>query len=139
MKKGDIGNEMYVPIKGRLGIYLEDFDLKKQPAHIVEEFNVVGEKRMMSVGEYYMYAMIDVEIIDIEENYKLYFKIMGRDFNKDTIINVFFKKEYIFKINLDQCISEDLIYFHTVDYPRIVINEITMSDELYENIKGKEI
>ena len=27
----------------------------------------------------------------------------------------------------------------TGDYPRIVINEITMSDELYENIKGKEI
>jgi CRP-like cAMP-binding protein len=46
MKKGDIGNEMYVSIKGRLGIYLEDFDLKKQPAHIVEEFNVVGEKSL---------------------------------------------------------------------------------------------
>jgi hypothetical protein len=110
------------------------------PKYEIEyRFNVVGEKRMMSVGEYYMYAMIDVEIIDIEENYKLYFKIMGRDFNKYTIINVFFKKEYIFKINLDQCISEELIYFHTGDYPRIVINEITMSDELYENIKGKEI
>ena len=46
MRKGEIGNEMYVSIKGKLGVYLENFDIKKRPAHIVEEFNVVGEKSL---------------------------------------------------------------------------------------------
>jgi len=102
-------------------------------------FNIVGEKRMMSVGEYYMYAMVDIEIIDIEENYKAYFKIMGRDFDKERLINVFFKKEYLFSVKLNECISEILKYIHTGDYPRVKFNEITMSDELYENIMNKEI
>ena len=38
-------------------------------------FKVVGERRMISVGEYFMYAEVDLEILDIEEKYKLYFKI----------------------------------------------------------------
>ena len=41
MKKGDIGNEMYVSIKGRLGIYLEDFDLPS--AAVMERLNSMLE------------------------------------------------------------------------------------------------
>ena len=92
----------------------------------------------MSVGEYYMYAITDVEIMDIEEKFKAYFKIMGENFNKEKLINVFFKKEYLFKVSLEQCISDMLKYVHTSDYPRITFNEITMSDDLYERIMNKE-
>jgi hypothetical protein len=110
------------------------------PLYEIEyRFNIVGEKKMMSVGEYYMYAIVDIEIIDIEEKYKLYFNIMGRDFDKERLINVFFKKEYLFTVKLNQCISEILKYIHTGDYPRVTFNDVTMSDELYENIMNKEI
>jgi hypothetical protein len=86
-----------------------------------------------------MYAIVDIEIIDIEEKYKTYFNIMGRDFDKERLINVFFKKEYLFTVKLNQCISEILKYIHTGDYPRVTFNDVTMSDELYENIMNKEI
>ena len=110
------------------------------PLYEIEyRFNIVGEKKMMSVGEYYMYAIVDIEIIDIEEKYKTYFNIMGRDFDKERLINVFFKKEYLFTVKLNQCISEILKYIHTGDYPRVTFNDVTMSDELYENIMNKEI
>jgi hypothetical protein len=110
------------------------------PLYEIEyRFNIVGEKKMMSVGEYYMYAIVDIEIIDIEEKYKTYFNIMGRDFDKEKLINVFFKKEYLFTVKLNQCISEILKYIHTGDYPRVTFNDVTMSDELYENIMNKEI
>jgi hypothetical protein len=110
------------------------------PLYEIEyRFNIVGEKKMMSVGEYYMYAIVDIEIIDIEEKYKVYFNIMGRDFDKERLINVFFKKEYLFTVKLNQCISEILKYIHTGDYPRVTFNDVTMSDELYENIMNKEI
>jgi hypothetical protein len=110
------------------------------PLYEIEyRFNIVGEKKMMSVGEYYMYAIVDIEIIDIEEKYKTYFNIMGRDFDKERLINVFFKKEYLFAVKLNQCISEILKYIHTGDYPRVTFNDVTMSDELYENIMNKEI
>ena len=43
------------------------------PEHKYEfeyRFKIVGEKKMMSVGEYYMYNVVDVEIIGIDEKYK---------------------------------------------------------------------
>ena len=56
------------------------------PKYEVEyRFNVLGEKKMMSVGEYYMYAIVDIEVLDIEERFKGYLKIMGRDFNKKIL------------------------------------------------------
>jgi hypothetical protein len=100
-------------------------------------FKVVGERRMISVGEYFMYAEVDLEILDIEEKYKLYFKIMGKNFDKDRLVRIFFEKEYTFTNWIRECIGENLKYFTDGDYPRVNIKNITMSDELYENIMNK--
>jgi hypothetical protein len=100
-------------------------------------FKVVGERRMISVGEYFMYAEVDLEILDIEEKYKLYFKIMGKNFDKDRLVRIFFEKEYTFTNWIRECIGENLKYFTDGDYPRVSIKNITMSDELYENIMNK--
>ena len=103
-------------------------------------FKVIGEKKMISVGEYYMFAMVDVEILEIEEKYKLYFKIMGRDYDKDRILRIFFIKEYLFQHSLNSCLSEILQYtINGEDRPRVNITDITMSDELYDNIMNTEI
>ena len=109
------------------------------PKYDVEyRFKVVGERRMMSVGEYYMYAEIDLEIINFQDPYKLYFKIMGRNFDKDKLVKIFFEKEYTFTNTITRCISEDLMYFSDGGYPRVIIKNITMSDELYEDIMNQE-
>jgi len=101
-------------------------------------FKVVGEKRMMSVGEYYMYGEIDLEIINVQNKFKLYFKIMGRDFDKDRFVRIFFEKESTFTYGITQCISENLMYFTDGDGPRVIIKNITMSDELYEDIMNQK-
>ena len=109
------------------------------PEYEVEyRFKVVGEKRMMSVGEYYMYGEIDLEIINVQNKFKLYFKILGRDFDKDRLVRIFFEKESTFTYGITQCISENLMYFTDGDGPRVIIKNITMSDELYENIMNQK-
>lgn len=109
------------------------------PEYEVEyRFKVVGEKRMMSVGEYYMYGEIDLEIINVQNKFKLYFKIMGRDFDKDRLVRIFFEKESTFTYGITQCISENLMYFTDGDGPRVIIKNITMSDELYEDIMNQK-
>ena len=109
------------------------------PKYEVEyRFKVVGERRMMSVGDYYMYAEIDLEIINVQNPYKLYFKIMGRDFDKDRLVKIFFEKESTFTYGINRCVSENLIYFTDGDYPRVNIKNITMSDELYEDIMNQK-
>jgi hypothetical protein len=110
------------------------------PEYDIEyRFKIVGEKRLMSVGEYYMYAEVDLEILDIQEAYKPYFKVMGGDFDKDRLITVFFKKEYTFTYGITRCLDELLKYFTNSDYPRVNLKNITMSDELYDNIMNTEI
>lgn len=110
------------------------------PEYEIEyRFKIVGERRMMSVGEYYMYAEVDLEILDIQEEYKTYFKVMGRDFDKDRLIVVFFKQEYSFTHGIIRCVGELLKYFTDGDYPRVNLKNITMSDELYDNIMNVEI
>ena len=109
------------------------------PKYDVEyKFKVVGERRMMSVGEYYMYAEIDLEIINFQDPYKLYFKIMGRNFDKNKLVKIFFEQEYTFTNTITRCIGEDLRYFSDGEYPRVIIKNITMSDELYEDIMNQE-
>ena len=110
------------------------------PEYGVEySFKVVGEKKMISVGDYYMYAEVDLEILDIQEKFKLYFKIMGNNFDKDKLVKIFFEKEYTFTNWINRCIEENLKYFTDGDHPRVNIKNITMSDELYENIMNQNI
>lgn len=109
------------------------------PKYEVEyRFKIVGERQMISVGEYYMYAEVDIEILNIEEKYKVYFNIMGRHFDKDRLLRVFFEKEYTFVNKINNCIGENLKYFTDGDYPRVIIKNITMSDELYEDIMSQK-
>jgi hypothetical protein len=111
------------------------------PEHKYEfeyRFKIVGEKKMMSVGEYYMYNIVDVEVIGIDEKYKTVFKILGRDFDKSKLENVFFKENYVFIMDLIRCVSGELVYFDEVSRPRVNVNEIVMTNELYDDIMNKD-
>jgi hypothetical protein len=114
-------------------------DMGPEPKYEFEyRFKIVGEKKMMSVGEYYMYNIVDVEIIGIDEKYKTLFKILGRDFDKPKLENLFFKNNYRFTMNLNGCVSGELLYFDEVSRPRVTFNEIVMTNELYDDIMNKD-
>lgn len=89
------------------------------------QFLITGQKKMISVGEYYDYLVISVKIIDGDYRSTQIFSIF-----KDLGTNIL--NDYKFKISLDRSISEELQYFFGRDSVRIIINSIEFSDE-YEN------
>ena len=102
-------------------------------------FEVVGERKMISVGEYYMYDEVSVEILNVEEKIKYLFKLMGRSFNNSEMSKIFFLEDWGFKRKLNHCIGENLKYVNNGDDIRITFNEIIMTDDLYDDIMSKEI
>jgi signal-transduction protein with cAMP-binding, CBS, and nucleotidyltransferase domain len=48
MRKGEPGDRMYVLIKGRLGIYIDDspYGLASDPIAVIEKFKAVGERAL---------------------------------------------------------------------------------------------
>jgi len=102
------------------------------------QFAITGIKQMISVGEWYDYVKVYVELINIEDKFKQFYSIIGNNYNKDEFTNIFFKKEYIFNHRLNECISDTLKHFTSDQFVRIFFDNIIVSDELYEEIKNLE-
>ena len=51
MRKGELGDRMFVSIQGDLGIYIQDYKRSKKPDVVVQRFNAVGEKALMEEGD----------------------------------------------------------------------------------------
>jgi hypothetical protein len=102
------------------------------------QFAITGIRQMISVGEWYDFARVYVEIIDVEDQYKKFYSILGKNFDKEKIANIFFKEEYIFTHSLNECISETLKHFTSDKFVRIYFDNIIMSDNLYDEIKNTQ-
>ena len=102
------------------------------------QFAITGIKQMISVGEWYDHVKVYVEIMNIEDKFKRFYSIIGSDYNKDEFTNIFFKKEYIFTLRLNECISDTLKHFTSDQFVRIFFANKIVSDELYEEIKNLE-
>ena len=102
------------------------------------QFTITGIKQMISVGEWYDFVRVYVEIIDVEDKYKKFYNILGKNYNKEELTNIFFKKEYIFTHSLNECISETLKHFTSDEFVRITFDNIILSDNLYDEIKNTE-
>lgn len=102
------------------------------------QFAITGIRQMISVGEWYDFARVYVEIIDVEDKYKKFYGILGKDFDIKKIANVFFKEEYTFTHSLNECISETLKHFTSDEFVRIYFDNIIISDDLYDEIKNTE-
>ena len=92
------------------------------------QFVITGQRKMISVGEYYDYLDVSVKIIDADEHsIKLLavFSLLNNDVNND----------YILKTRLDKSISEELSYFFNEDYVRVQIVKVQIGDELQEKIE----
>lgn len=94
------------------------------------QFVITGQKKMISVGEYYDYLIVSVEIIGGSRTATTIFAV----FNS---INGNLFKEYRFINKLQRDISDELQYFFGSDYVRIHFteNSIRISDEYKKEIE----
>ena len=102
------------------------------------QFAITGIRQMISVGEWYDNVKVYVEIIDVEDQYKKFYGILGKSFDKEKIANVFFKEEYTFTHSLNGCISDTLKHFTSDQFVRIFFDNIIISDDLYDEIKNTQ-
>ena len=90
------------------------------------QFRITGVKKMISVGDWYDFLVVDVTIVGGDERFNILCKIMPELVTKD----------YRLLVNLDKSISEELEYFFDGSQPRIHIprGEVKLSDEYLRKI-----
>jgi hypothetical protein len=91
------------------------------------QFAITGQRKMISVGEYYDFLDVLVEIVDADEKslkVLAIYSLLKNDINKD----------YILRIHLDNTLSEELSYFFNESYVRVMIVKIQLSEELKNKI-----
>ena len=89
------------------------------------QFVITGQRQMISVGEYYDYLDVLVEIVDSESlKFLAVYSLLKNDINKD----------YILTSRLTNSIGEELTYFFAEDYVRVKIVKIQFSEELKNKI-----
>ena len=94
------------------------------------QFAITGQRKMISVGEYYDYLDVLIEIINADErSTKLLavFKLLNNNTQYD----------YILKTRLSQALSEELSYFFNETYVRVNIVKVQISEELQEKIDNE--
>ena len=116
-----------------------DFIFDDTKSDISFKFNVKGTKKMISVGEYYDYLVVDVLLIDFDDKTKQLFKIIIRHFadsndRYDFLLN-WLKKEYRFNIGLKRVVSDVLTLFSdNKEHVRVHIDNIIISDYLKNSV-----
>ena len=98
------------------------------------QFAITGIRQMISVGEWYDHVKVYVEVIDMEDRYKLLYAILGKNYNREELTNIFFKKDYFFTNSLNGCISDTLKHFTSDQFVRIFFDNIIISDNLFDEI-----
>lgn len=91
------------------------------------QFIITGQRRMISVGEYYDHLDVLVEIIDGNERttkFFVVFKTLNDNLNKDYMLNNY----------LGNSISDELSYFFGEDYVRVRLVKIQFSKEYNQKI-----
>ena len=91
------------------------------------QYTITGQRQMISVGEYYDYLDVLVEIVDADEKslkFLAVYNLLKNDINKD----------YILTSRLNNSIGEELAYFFAEDYVRVKIVKTQFSEELKNKI-----
>ena len=109
-------------------------------------FEIVGTRKMISVGEYFDYAFYDITILDVSETLKKYLSIVLEIFYQNKLegtmkerLEYWFKKDSYILRKVNEEIDNVLEYYHTGDYTRSSMREVYLSDKLVEEIKNTVI
>jgi hypothetical protein len=104
------------------------------------KMKLVGTKKMISVGDYYDYVLVDVQIVDSEERFKKLLNVLTTYMKDKEKTVLWLRSEYLFMVSLGQSIRENLLTFASGGKSvRVTINELTLSDQFYEDIKNAEV
>jgi hypothetical protein len=96
------------------------------------QFIITGQRRMISVGEYYDHLDVLVEIVDGNERttkFFVVFKTLNDNLNKDYMLNNY----------LGNLISDELSYFFGEDYVRVRLVKIQFSEEYNQKINDMSL
>lgn len=93
------------------------------------QFEIIGERKMISVGEYYDHLEISVKIIDGDKMVSLIFAVF-----KSLGTNI--EKDYKLRNQLDRHITNDLSYFFSGEGVRVIISNVEFSEEYEEKIES---
>jgi hypothetical protein len=91
------------------------------------QFQIVGVRQMISVGEMYDFLEVEVTIIKGYTNFSIY-----HQFFPEVL------KEYILQVRLNQEISEELQYFFGSTI-RVTILKVKLNDEYKREIEQMEL
>jgi hypothetical protein len=110
------------------------FDYVGEISHGLEiefkyQFVITGQRKMISVGEYYDYLDVLVEITDGDKRVTTIFSVFKT--LKDILL-----KDYKLNNHLTYLINEELKYFFEGDGARVRIVKIQFSDDYNEKIEN---
>jgi hypothetical protein len=91
------------------------------------QFQINGQRKMISVGELYDYLTVSVEILDGDEKTTKIFAVL-------TELNTNILKDYRLGIYLTTSITEDLTPFFREGEYRVTIEDISFSNEFQDKI-----
>lgn len=119
-------------LKNHIIEYNGDFLFDGDDAKFYFKIKLDGTRKMISVGEYYDYVVVDVIFVDADERVKKILAILvGK--NKEGILK-FLENDYRFNHNIVRTISDELMYFSDGDYVRVNLKSMDMSDKLFDDI-----
>ena len=126
----------------QVGLYPDSVDTHT----LTFSFEIVGTRKMISVGEYFDYAFYDITILDVSEMLKKYLSIVLEIFYQNKLegtmkerLEYWFKKDSYILRKVNEEIDNVLEYYHTGDYTRSSMREVYLSDKLVEEIKNTVI
>jgi len=110
------------------------FDYVGEISHGLEiefkyQFVITGQRKMISVGEYYDYLDVLVEITDGDKRVTTIFSVFKE--LKNSLL-----KDYKLNNHLTNLINEELKYFFEGDGARVRIVKIQFSDDYNEKIEN---
>ncbi len=126
----------------QVGLYPDSVD-----THTLKfSFEIVGTRKMISVGDYYDYTFYDITILDVSEMLKKYLSIVLEIFYQNKLegtmkerLEYWFKKDSYILRKVNEEIDDILGYYHTGDRTRTSMREVYLTDKLVEEIKNTVI
>lgn len=126
----------------QVGLYPDSEDMDT----LTFSFEIVGTRKMISVGEYYDYTFYDITILDVSETLKKYLSIVLEIFYQNKLegtmkerLEYWFKKDSYILRKVNEEIDNVLGYYHTGDRTRTSMREVYLTDKLVEEIKNTVI
>ena len=94
------------------------------------QFQITETKKMISVGEYYDYLVVEVEVVGGDKRFDVWMKI-----------SPIFLNDYKMLRNFHSSISEELQYFFGSDYVRVSIpkGSLNLSDGYKKKIEDLDL